>query len=249
VHLARHHKTGENPFVVVIATTDDPSPANVRRILDSGVDDIILKPLRIRPLLERIERQITERKHFVVTHRYIGPDRRDGTRKDEAHPIPSIPVPNTLRATVVNQTNRIRLRELINAVWHQVNEHKMERHSAQIAWLVERLLPTLRQDIIDNVVKERLALLQETAMELSLRVKSSRFDHVSGLAVSLIEVARSLRDCPPPPDRRTIDLLPNLSNAITTAFGSFDKTVKTSHEISHAVQQHTWPQGKTNLHN
>jgi hypothetical protein len=62
-------------------------------------------------------------------------------------------------------------------------------------------------------------------------------------------VARFLRDCPPPPDRRKVDLLPNLASAITTAFDSFDKTVKTSQEISHTIHRHTSSPGDGNMCN
>ena len=70
----RHGALGKNPFVVVITMAEDPSREEIMTIIDSGTDDIILKPITAGMIVKRVQNLVTERKLFVVTSDYIGPD-------------------------------------------------------------------------------------------------------------------------------------------------------------------------------
>ena len=67
---------GNNPFVVVVATTWDHSEALIKRVLNCGADDLILRPFSNGILSTRLEALVERRKGFVITHDYVGPDRR-----------------------------------------------------------------------------------------------------------------------------------------------------------------------------
>lgn len=67
---------GANPFIVVIVTAWDNSNALVSRILNSGADDLLLRPFSVAQLGQRVRTHIERRKGFVITTDYIGPDRR-----------------------------------------------------------------------------------------------------------------------------------------------------------------------------
>ena len=62
----RHSEIGANPFIPVIATTWDPTPELVRKIIDSGADDLVVKPISVGHLLERVQSLVYKRKPFVV---------------------------------------------------------------------------------------------------------------------------------------------------------------------------------------
>ena len=66
---------GVNPFVGIIMTVWQPSQAVIRRVVNSGTDDIIVKPLSPKSVMDRISAVAYHRKPFVVTSDYIGPDR------------------------------------------------------------------------------------------------------------------------------------------------------------------------------
>jgi len=86
---------GYNPFVVIIVTAWEKSAATVNRVIDSGADDLLLRPFSASLLDERIHIHADRRKAFVVLADYVGPDRR----KDPSRP-PRIEVfepPNSLR--------------------------------------------------------------------------------------------------------------------------------------------------------
>ncbi len=72
---------GENPFIVVIVTAWDNSNGLVNMVLNSGADDLLLRPFSVTQLGQRVRVHIERRKGFVITTDYIGPDRRrDGNR-------------------------------------------------------------------------------------------------------------------------------------------------------------------------
>jgi DNA-binding response OmpR family regulator len=74
---------GANPFIVVIVTAWDNSNALVSQVINSGADDLLLRPFSVAQLGQRVRAHIERRKGFVITTDYIGPDRRrDGRPTD-----------------------------------------------------------------------------------------------------------------------------------------------------------------------
>lgn len=92
----RLRKVGSNPFLVMAGTTWDGSRANVGEVLNAGADDLLLKPMSVDFVQSRITNLVHQRKPFVATPNYIGPDRRTG-RSIETSEVPLLEVPNTLK--------------------------------------------------------------------------------------------------------------------------------------------------------
>ena len=67
---------GINPFVGFIISVWQPSEAVIRRVVNCGADDIIVRPLSTKKLMEGINVVAYKRKPFVVTGSYLGKDRR-----------------------------------------------------------------------------------------------------------------------------------------------------------------------------
>lgn len=65
-----------NPFLVIIVTAWEKNQALVHRVINSGADDLVLRPFSTALLGARIEAHTERRKSFVITHDYVGPDRR-----------------------------------------------------------------------------------------------------------------------------------------------------------------------------
>ena len=140
VRRARHHEIGANPFLLIIMLIDQPTTELVHKVFNSGTDDLLVKPLIPKQLLDRVDYLARGRKPFVVTHDYIGPDRRREARAD-ASSAPLIEVPNPLKVKAGVGINLARMQEMIDVAASQLNEHKMERHAVQIRYLVEHILP------------------------------------------------------------------------------------------------------------
>src|SRR3546814_16454768 len=68
----RHGRLGVNPYLPIILTSWESDMQLVRRVVDAGADDLLVKPLSTRIILDRIETVALHRKPFVVTSDYIG---------------------------------------------------------------------------------------------------------------------------------------------------------------------------------
>ena len=84
-----------NPFLVIMVTAWEKTTALVSRVVNSGADDLILRPFSTTVLGQRVETHIERRKSFVITTDYVGPDRRrDNSR---ASNVDLFEPPNSLK--------------------------------------------------------------------------------------------------------------------------------------------------------
>lgn len=92
----RHARLGNNPFVTIIGLTHSPAEEVIQKVLDLGTDDLVRKPISAKLLSEQITNLIENRKDFVATSDYVGPQRGKGVRP-EAEEVARVEVPNRLR--------------------------------------------------------------------------------------------------------------------------------------------------------
>ncbi len=92
----RHARLGNNPFVTIIGLSHTPAEAVIEKVLDAGTDDLVRKPISTKLLSERITNLIQNRKDFVATSDYVGPQRSKGVRP-ETEEAAKVEVPNRLR--------------------------------------------------------------------------------------------------------------------------------------------------------
>lgn len=231
----RHGKLGENPFVPVIVTIWEPTQEVVRRVASSGTDDIMVKPLSPGQILDRIKVLVRARKPFVVTSDYIGPDRRkDESRESE---IPQIEVPNTLRSKIQGEKiDRAALAKAIENAQESINDQKLKRNAFQVAFLVEVVLPEFKKREISGTLLSGLDKLLEIGRDTAARVKGTKWNHISELCSSLMRVTSSLRDTVEQPEKKEIDLLKPLSEAIMAALHPDESSADIAGQISSAVE-------------
>ncbi len=109
-HDIRNHRLGNNPFLPIITMVTDATSANIVNVMESGPDDLVLKPLSTGFFLfTRIMSMVERTRSFVVTSDYIGPERRNENRQHQDLPL-SMEVPSPLRdgATGVGNTSNFR---------------------------------------------------------------------------------------------------------------------------------------------
>ncbi len=94
-----------SPFPVVLALLPSADKEQVMATLDSGVDDLLLFPISGDALVKRIKLFTQDRRPFVVTHDYIGPDRRINPRADQPGTT-LIKVPNPVRSRSVGVSDQ-----------------------------------------------------------------------------------------------------------------------------------------------
>ncbi|MEI9992152.1 MAG: hypothetical protein WDM86_19200 [Rhizomicrobium sp.] len=150
-----------NPFIVVIVTAWEKSAALVSRVVDSGADDLLLRPFSTALLGQRIASHVERRKRFVVTTDYVGPDRR----KDTARPSTAelFDPPNSLRMKAKDrltpEETALRLDAELRAAREMLNSQKLRRDAFQISILWRLMQEHIPGAASDKSELEKIATL------------------------------------------------------------------------------------------
>lgn len=76
VQALRRAETAENRFTPIVLLSAHTAASKVRRARDSGANFLIGKPISAKILLERIMWVAREKRQFLETDTFVGPDRR-----------------------------------------------------------------------------------------------------------------------------------------------------------------------------
>jgi CheY-like chemotaxis protein len=76
VKRVRSDKESPNPYLPVILLTAYTERYRVEEARDAGVSEFLAKPISAKSLFDRINAIVDDRRSFVVTQTYFGPDRR-----------------------------------------------------------------------------------------------------------------------------------------------------------------------------
>jgi CheY-like chemotaxis protein len=133
----RQGTSTSNPFLVVMVTAWENTDGLVGRVLNSGADDLLLRPFSATILAQRIKVHVERRKGFVVTTDYVGPDRRsDAIRPSN---VPLFEPPNSLRMKVrdglTGETAAQRFEAELKVACDILQSEKLRRDAFQICIL------------------------------------------------------------------------------------------------------------------
>ena len=244
VSRMRRGEKGDNPFVPVIMLTWDANADVIRKAAGCGVDDILAAPISPADLFGRIKTLVSKRKPFVVTSDYIGPDRRRDAGRNAGDGIPLIDVPNTLRSKAMGEpVNVSDLKAAVGEVMTEINDQRLVRHSYQINFLVGIIFPAYQAGEVTPEIRVHVTQLAEVAAEVEGRLAGSRFEHVGELCQPLSGVAPSIRGSWREPNRKDVELLKPLSQAILAGFNPDKDSTDMASEITNMVSKFS---GKAN---
>lgn len=134
----RHGKTSVSPYAVIFAVIETPDPKTLDLLSGAGLDDVLVKPVALGNVLDRIERRLHKRKPFVVTIDYVGPDRRSTTRPGK-EVIPLVEVPNPIAFKAMESIDTTAYLNMTEAANARIEVLKIERHVVQIDWLRNKI--------------------------------------------------------------------------------------------------------------
>ncbi|WP_341705387.1 response regulator [Ferrovibrio sp.] len=196
VHALRHGELSDNPFVPVIVATWDASRPVVRRIIDSGADDILVKPLSTQAISGRIQALASGRKPFVVTADYIGPDRRrSGGRSDNSAAL--LAVPNPLRAKLDGvATNGDDFLSQVASMRSQISRLRLRAAAFRIAFAAGQLGDSLQPE---GAAAETAAMLLDGLLVSAMEIHGRTVDEADqapahALCDTLLKTARPLAE-------------------------------------------------------
>jgi DNA-binding response OmpR family regulator len=182
---------GENPFLVVIVTAWDNSNALVSAVLNSGADDLLLRPFSVAQLGQRVRAHIERRKGFVITTDYVGPDRRkDANRASNAELFEP---PNSLKMKAKDKMSGEAIaRKLdieLKSAREKLTTEKLRRDSFQVC-ILWRLMQ--EQPIVAGQVSPDLARLQALTKSIELRCRDGEFEAALEWCASVLAAAEGL---------------------------------------------------------
>ncbi len=168
VKAIRNGQLGRDPFLPVMVVADSPNAEEAALLIDSGVDGVLVRPLSVGKITDRLRRLTLHRQPFVVTSDYIGPDRRTAPREPKPGEVvvPLLPVPNALHDRIVANLPLAARNAPRAAAWEEVMRQRLFRCADSMRLLAGRSFPLAMQgDINDRVLEDmrRIADLAEVA--------------------------------------------------------------------------------------
>lgn len=136
----RKGNIGSNPFMVIMLLTWDPRVNAVNFAMQTGVDDIVMMPISVRLLEQRIDKMINNRKRFVATEDYVGPERRSYSSEEEreANSANNFQVPNSLRHKATGDEAAAANKDVIEEATLLVTQHRLTELTTQVSALATR---------------------------------------------------------------------------------------------------------------
>jgi len=211
----RHNKIGFNPFVVIFTMTAPDHLESVKRAMQAGTDDIIIKPAKEEQLLQRLKRVSMNREPFVVTSDYVGPERR-GMNRPTA--IRRINVPNTMLEKISGRdVDAEHIRIAVDGSMTEVLQARLDSHSLRLSFVCNLILEAYKAQKVTPDVREKLLTLVDvlkdaakTAERLEERELALLCGSLSGDVVAIAGRYTALTS-------KDMDLLQKLSKAVVSA--------------------------------
>lgn len=136
-------RLGKDPFVVgamLLASTEE---ARVHSCVNSGADDLLLIPFSPDQIATRLGAFAARRKPFVVTHDYLGPDRRKQPRPGLTSAA-AFTVPNPVQARALGAVPD-RYDSQKNQIFGALSLERIKRLAAGCEWECKTLLDKVRE--------------------------------------------------------------------------------------------------------
>jgi hypothetical protein len=191
IQMLRQGTHGYNPFIVIIVTAWEKTNTLVSRVLNSGADDLILRPFSTKLMGERIEAHIERRKGFVITHDYVGPDRRRDTSRVSS--VELFEPPNSLKMKAKERLSAeettARLDTELRTARDLLNTEKLRRDAFQIC-ILWRLLQERRPG--EERHTQELTKLAQVTKGVSKRCRDAELETAVGWCESVLAAVEGL---------------------------------------------------------
>lgn len=228
----RNNHIGLNPFLAILALSWDPTERLVKEAANSGADFLIAAPFSPKQILDRIHSLVHNRAPFVVTSDYVGPDRRDGDKRDST--VPNLAVPNSLRDKTMGQFDAREFKNRVRSAITTVSSWKMELHAYRLAADAETAANDFAKDPY-SIDPDCLHRLRDSASDLKGRAQKVSLVSITELCEALLSVVGSVRRGPHDGLGKDIELLIQLSMAIRVAVDPAEPTELYAYDIAEAV--------------
>ena len=212
-----------HPLPVIVQFLHSAEHDYVRKVIDSGPDDLLQMPVVPAQLLTRLGLLAEKPRNFIVTSDYVGPDRRKTPRPGAQAPL-TIDVPNPLALRLAQKSDQAVLAE-VTASADRLRLMRLARYIFELQWLLrairalfeqgsddlarlisfcERIkillngLPRLMPDGLPEQVVPLVEKLETGSNILMKKGLSADKTILQGLSFMITSLARALRETLPP---------------------------------------------------
>ena len=203
----RNREVGDCPFVVLVALTKKPSLEVVQAALAAGADDMAVKPVTARALRERVVNQIENRKEFIATDDYLGPDRRADDRELTKDDPAAIEVPNSLRHAATSDESAALSEERIRETLRSLSVQKFYYLSQKVARIAGGQRDLMASDTKDGAGAAAVHEIAATLAEIDEIIGEQDFKSVTQVVASTRQALADIEACGDKVTARHFDLL------------------------------------------
>ncbi|MCH8197026.1 MAG: hypothetical protein IH904_02985 [Proteobacteria bacterium] len=199
----RHGSIGSNPFLVIMLLTWDPEVNAVKVAMQTGVDDIVSMPISVRLLKQRIDNLINNRKRFVATEDYVGPERRaySSSEDEEESNENNFKVPNSLRYKTTGDKSAAAHKDVIEDATHLITQHRLTELTTQVSALAAQAKSQAKKSNGDNNPAKTQIEVTRLLDQISSHVDAQGNDNLIILADSMHRVVDVIAQSDKPADR------------------------------------------------
>ncbi|MDA0231237.1 MAG: hypothetical protein O3B21_13765 [Proteobacteria bacterium] len=183
----RHGRLGSNPFLVINVITWKPSDDVIRTFVNAGADDIIVMPISIGAVTSRVDNIIENRKKFVATSLYVGPDRRQPGRRNDSE-LAAFDVPNGLRYKATGDESAKVDMARIERANSIVREHRLRRTTLQLRSFAATMQQFIKGNPNLSVPANQLSDMSEMVQYIARHTENDSRKEILNLVESLQKV-------------------------------------------------------------
>lgn len=215
MRFIRHKTVGNNPFVQVIATVEQPDFTIVRQLINSGVDRVLCTPLTMGTIKTNVESMMRSRKPFVATADYVGPSRRGIERFDQDLEL-LVDAPNTLRVKREGRVTQGAMRMMIDEGVNSLFQVRAVTSNKAVYRALRRLTDGLALRKSGAMLGGEIDRLLARSQDMERINRDMSNDHIAEIAASLTLLTQMIRILPPTstPFLVAVELLQKLGEVI-----------------------------------
>jgi DNA-binding response OmpR family regulator len=177
IQQIRQGGRGDNPFIVIIVTAWEKSTGLINRVVNSGADDLLLRPFSTALLGSRIQAHIERRKGFVITTEYVGPDRRQPNSRAPVNESEAFNPPNSLKMKAKDRLSPEAIAKVMDTdlkmARERLHQEKLKSDSFQVC-ILWRLMQDQRPGM--PIVQVDLEKLSNLARSIERRCRETEYD-------------------------------------------------------------------------
>lgn len=236
IRSIRHNKMGSNPFVLITTLVAPGNADGVKKAMQAGTDDIIIKPIKEEQLLQRLKRVTVNRSAFVVTSDYLGPDRRG---KDRPSNIRRINVLNTmLEKANGREVDLEGIKDAVDGSMNDVLQARLDSHGYRLGFVCKLILKAYEEKKITSEIGVQMAGLVELLSDAARTAERLDEPDLSILCGSLSKDVAKIAEHYEEPTDKDIDLLQKLSVAVVAAVKPQTAPDKIEEETAQAAENY-----------